>query len=73
MRRLLLLAAVLGFTLLNTGCILNMYSSDPNERMQQLLNQSEDLRQARKEWYRFWMIDQPSHLTPDRVHGGIGP
>jgi hypothetical protein len=73
MRRLLLLAAVLGFTLLNTGCILNMYSPDPNERMQQMLNQSEDLRQMRKEWFRFWMVDQPSHLTPDRVHGGIGP
>ena len=73
MRRLLLLAAVLGFTGLNTGCILNMYSPDPNERMQQMLNQSEDLRQMRKEWFRFWMVDQPSHLTPDRVHGGIGP
>ena len=73
MRRLLLLAAVLGLTCANTGCILNMYSSDPNERMQQMLNQSEDLRQMRKEWARFWMVDQPSHLTPDRVHGGIGP
>ena len=47
MRRLLLLAAILGFTLINTGCILNMYSPDPNERMQQMLNQSEDLRQMR--------------------------
>jgi hypothetical protein len=26
-----------------------------------------------REWERFWMLDQPSHLTPDRVHGGIGP
>ena len=73
MRRLLLLAAVCGFTALNTGCILNMYSPDPNERMQQMLNQSEDMRQMRKEWFRFWMVDQPSHLTPDRVHGGVGP
>jgi hypothetical protein len=72
MRRLLLLAAVLVFTCTNTGCILNMYSSDPNERMQTMLNQSENLRQMQKEWDRFWMIDQPSHLTPDRVHGGIG-
>jgi hypothetical protein len=38
-----------------------------------MLNQSEDLRQMKKEWFRFWMVDQPSHLTPDRVHGGIGP
>jgi hypothetical protein len=72
MRRLLLLAAVLAFTCANTGCIMNMYSSDPNERMQTMLNQSENLRQIQKEVDRFWMIDQPSHLTPDRVHGGIG-
>jgi hypothetical protein len=68
------LAAVAGLMCLaNTGCILNMYSSDPNERTQQLLNQSEDLRQIRGEWNRFWMVDQPSHLTPYRIHGGIGP
>jgi hypothetical protein len=73
MRRLLLLGAVFALTALNTGCFLNMYSSDPNERMRQELNQSENLRQLRKEWERFWMIDQPSHLSPDRVHGGIGP
>jgi hypothetical protein len=69
-----ILAAVAGIMCLgNTGCILNQYSSDPNERTQQLLNQSEDLRQIRGEWNRFWLIDQPSHLTPYRIHGGIGP
>jgi hypothetical protein len=73
MRRSLLLAAVFALTLLNTGCFLNAYSSDPNERMHQMLNQSENLRQLQKEWERFWLLDQPSHLTPDRVHGGIGP
>ena len=73
MRRLVLLAAVIVLAALNTGCLLNMYSPDPNERMQQMLNQSEDLRQMKKEWFRFWMVDQPSHVTPDRVHGGIGP
>ena len=55
----------------NSGCILNQYSSDPNIRMQQLLYQSEDLRQIQNEWRRFWFNDQPSHLTPERVHGGI--
>ncbi|MBX9628270.1 MAG: hypothetical protein K2X82_31010 [Gemmataceae bacterium] len=48
-----------------------MYNSDPNVRMQQLLNQSEDLRQMGEEWRRFWFRDQPSHLTPERIHGGI--
>lgn len=56
---------------LSSGCVLNQYSSDPNTRMQQLLHQSEDLRQIEAEWRRFWFNDQPSHLTPERVHGGI--
>jgi hypothetical protein len=71
MRRVLLLAAVAGLAMANAGCFINAYSSDPNERMKELINQSEDLRQIRGEWERIWFIDQPSHLTPERVHGGI--
>ena len=56
----------------NTGCILNMWSSDPNIRMNQLLNVSEDLRNMEYEIRRFWMNDQPSHLSPNRTHGGVG-
>ena len=73
MRRLYLLAACACLALSNTGCFVNMWSSDPNTRLQEELNVSEDLRQAQQEWRRFWMIDQPSHLTPTRVHGGIMP
>jgi hypothetical protein len=70
-RKLILgLIAALALTA-NSGCILNQYSSDPNIRMQQLLYQSEDLRQIQNEWRRFWFNDQPSHLTPERIHGGI--
>ena len=58
----------------NTGCLfLNRYDSDPNVRMGQLLNESEDLRQAREEFHRFWMNNQPSTLTYERLHGAIGP
>jgi len=71
MRRLLWLIALSGMVLSNTGCFINIYSSDPNRRMQQLLNNSEDLRQIENEWDRIWFTDQPSHLTPDRIHGGI--
>ena len=71
MRRLLLLAAVVGFALSNTGCLIQPYSSDPSVRIHELTNQSEDLRQIQEEWRRIWFTDQPSHLTPDRVHGGI--
>ena len=71
MRRLLWLAAVAGLALGNTGCLLNQYSSDPNVRMGQLLSESENLRQIEREWSVIWQNDQPSHLTPERVHGGV--
>lgn len=53
-----------------TGCV-NMYASNPNTRMDQLLNQSEDYRQIGEFWRRFWFNDMPSHMTPERIHGGI--
>ena len=71
MRRVLLLLAVSGLVLSNSGCFLNIYSSDPNRRIQELMNVSEDLRQIEYEWERIWFVDQPSHMTPERVHGGI--
>jgi hypothetical protein len=73
MRRLLLLALLAALPLANAGCLINQYPSDPNQRMEALLFQSEDLRQIGNEWRRFWMNDQPSHMTYERVHGGIGP
>ena len=75
MRRKLILGVVALLAVLpNTGCLLlNQYDSEPNVRMHQLLNQSEDLRQAREEWHRFWMNNQPSVLTYERLNGAIGP
>jgi hypothetical protein len=47
----------------------------PESSIQQLLNESERSGQIRYcpdlEWH--WMNDQPSHLTPIRVHGGVSP
>ncbi|QDS86478.1 hypothetical protein CA51_05820 [Rosistilla oblonga] len=53
------------------GCFLPIYSARPEHRVKQLLFTSEDLRQVVDEWERFWFLDQPSHMTPVRVHGGI--
>jgi hypothetical protein len=72
-QRLGLALAVAAVTLSNTGCILNLYPADPNDRLQVLFNQSENLRQLRDEIGRFWFTDMPSHLTPERVDGGIMP
>ncbi len=72
MRRRIILALFAIGVLEVAGCLpVNQYCSDPNVRMSQLLNQSEDLRQMQGEFRRFWLNDQPSHLTPERLHGGI--
>ena len=55
----------------NTGCLTPMYSGDPVRRAQQLIYTSEDLRAITDEWERIWFLDQPSHLTPYRTHGGV--
>jgi hypothetical protein len=71
MRRLLFVVAMAGLVLGSTGCFINIYSSDPNRRILELLNNSEDLRQIEYEWERIWFTDHPSHLTPERVDGAI--
>ncbi len=71
MKRLLFLAAVSTVLVSNIGCFINEYNSDPDLRMKELMNQSENLRQIQYEWERIWFTDMPSHLTPERVNGGI--
>jgi len=71
MRKLLLVA--LGGLLLSStaGCIIPAYSGDPARRTEQLIHTSENMRLIFDEWERAWMLDQPSHLSPYRTHGGI--
>jgi protein involved in polysaccharide export with SLBB domain len=54
-------------------CLRDWLYPDPNRRILELINQSEDLRQIELEMERFWMLDQPANSRPDRVHGGVGP
>lgn len=54
-----------------TGCFIPAYSGDPTRRSQQLIYTSENLRMLLEDWERLWMLDQPSHLSPYRTHGGI--
>jgi hypothetical protein len=70
--RKLLLAAIFGLWLVSSvGCIIPAYSGDPIRRTQQLIFTSEDLRLFLDDWERLWMLDQPTHTTPYRTHGGI--
>jgi len=71
MRRLLM-AAILGLSLgTSSGCVLPIYSGDQSSRTQELIFTSENLRLILEEWQRIWFLDQPSHLSPYRTHGGI--
>jgi hypothetical protein len=70
---ILLLGAVMA---LIQGCApvpLPHYAAYPPKRVEELLTDSENLRMAGDDWERFWFLDQPSHLTPYRTHGGLGP
>jgi hypothetical protein len=53
------------------GCIIPAYSAVPQRRAEQLIYTSENLRTLVQEWERFWFLDQPDHMTPFRVHGGV--
>lgn len=44
---------------------------DPNQRLRELLNNSEDLRTLQEEWERLWQLNHPSPLPPNRVEGAI--
>ncbi|MDR1924050.1 MAG: hypothetical protein LBQ66_06720 [Planctomycetaceae bacterium] len=72
MLRSVLMVLFLGFVLSCTsGCLIPIYSGDPETRVMQLVNSSEGLRLVPDEWQRFWFLDQPNHMTIYRVHGGI--
>ena len=71
MRKLLLIAVLAMLLSSSVGCIIPAYSGDPNRRVPQLIWTSENLRQNLDTWERMWFLDQPSHMEPYRVHGGI--
>jgi hypothetical protein len=71
MRKLVMSCFAAASLAVSTGCIIPAYSADPARRAQELIFTSEDLRLFLDEWERIWFLDQPSHLTPFRIHGGI--
>jgi hypothetical protein len=71
MHKFLLGSLVAVLTMSSVGCILPIYSPERTRRMQQLLHTSENLRAIPDEWERAWLLDQPTHMTRYRVHGGL--
>lgn len=70
--RHLLLALACGLLVCSAvGCMIPAYSGDPVRRTQELMFTSENLRLFLDDWERIWFLDQPTHMTPYRTHGGI--
>ena len=70
--RKLVFALLLGASLsTSVGCFLPIYSGDPKVRTRQLIFTSENFRAMLQEWERIWFLDQPDHMTPQRMHGGV--
>lgn len=71
MRRWLLTTLlVLGISY-SVGCALPAFSPERSERARQLIFVAEDFRALAKTWERFWFLDQPDHMSPELVHGGV--
>lgn len=71
MRRVLFAAMAAALLTTVTGCLIPAYSGDPTRRANELLNTSDDLMQVADEWERIWFLDQPSHMSIYRMHGGV--
>ena len=71
MRRLLVAVLLCSALMANAGCLLPIYSGDPAVRTKELIFTSENMRAILDEWERIWFLDQPSHMTPIRTHGGV--
>jgi hypothetical protein len=52
------------------GFMVHVFSSDPKCRVEDL-PRTVNMREIEHEWEQIWQTNQPSHLTPERVHGGI--
>jgi hypothetical protein len=71
MRKVLLGTALLAMTMVNVGCVIPIFSSQPDIRARQLIFTSENFRQITEIWERIWFLDQPDFETPYRTHGGV--
>ena len=71
MRTVLLKGLLVATAVVNAGCIVPIYSSNPDMRARELINTSESLRHIPEIWERIWFIDNPDFETPYRTHGGV--
>lgn len=71
MRKVVLGGLLVAAVLVNTGCVVPIYSSSPDVRAKQLIFTSENFRHITEIWERLWFLDNPDFATPYRTHGGV--
>jgi len=71
MRTVLLKGLLVAAVVANAGCIVPIYSSNPDIRARELIYTSESLRHIPEIWERIWFLDAPDFETPYRTHGGV--
>lgn len=71
MRKFLICSLLLLTTALSTGCVMPIYSSQPDVRARQMIFTSEGLRHVPEIWERIWGLELPDLATPYRTHGGV--
>lgn len=55
----------------SSGCVVPIWSANPDVRARELIYQSETHRQIPEIWERIWFLDAPDFATPYRTHGGV--
>jgi hypothetical protein len=69
--RKLTFTVLLAAAMVQTGCIVPIWSSSRDDRARQLIYTSESLRHIPEIWERIWGLDMPDLATPYRTHGGV--
>jgi hypothetical protein len=71
MRSLLALTVLAASVSFSSGCVVPIWSANPDIRVKEMIYQSENYRQIPEIWERIWFLDMPDLETPYRVHGGV--
>jgi hypothetical protein len=71
MRKLFLLSVLAAMLTSESGCIIPIWSASPDDRVREMIYQSENYRQIQEIWERAWFLDMPDLETPYRTHGGV--
>jgi len=71
MRSLLALMVLAASVSFSSGCVVPIWSANPDIRVKEMIYSSENFRQIPEIWERIWFLDMPDLETPYRVHGGV--